>query len=219
MRATDRQPLNVQAAVRRAYWAWLLLALSVVSVASLAVDALVRELIPEGRSFWIVQPVLYVAHRQNLDSPAVVQVSGGSVALLIAVIAVSIIRNSIPRASPILELTGALILGGALANLVEVATTGSVTDFFGIRGSGGIYSAGDLALDIGVALFPLTVFKLLARISRRRTAVTAGAAAYLIVVVVGLTDSRSFGVVILTTIVLVVSGAVLLVRPLPSRLT
>ena len=219
MRATDRQPLNVQAAVRRAYWAWLLLALSVVSVASLAVDALVRELIPEGRSFWIVQPVLYVAHRQNLDSPAVVQVSGGSVALLIAVIAISIIRNSIPRASPILELTGALILGGALANLVEVATTGSVTDFFGIRGSGGIYSAGDLALDIGVALFPLTVFKLLARISRRRTAVTAGAAAYLIVVVVGLTDSRSFGVVILTTIVLVVSGAVLLVRPLPSRLT
>ena len=205
--------------MRRAYWAWLLLALSVVSVASLAVDALVRELIPEGRSFWIVQPVLYVAHRQNLDSPAVVQVSGGSVALLIAVIAVSIIRNSIPRASPILELTGALILGGALANLVEVATRGSVTDFLGIRGSGGIYSAGDLAFYVGVALFPLTVFKLVARMSRRRTAVIAGAAAYLIVVVVGLTDSRSFGVVILTTIVLAASGAVLLVRPLPPRPT
>jgi len=218
-RASDRQTLNVQAAVRRGYWAWLLLPLSLVSVTCLVLDAFVRELIPESRSFWIVQPVLYVAHWQNLDSPASVEVSVGTIALLMAVVAVRIIRTRSPRASLVLELTAALMLGGALANLVEVATIGSVTDFVGIRGSGGIYSSGDLAFDVGAALLPLTAFKVAATMSRRRTALIAGAAAYLTVIVVGLTDPRSFGVVILATIIVVASGTVLLVRPLQSRLT
>lgn len=144
------------AGVGRAAWAWLLIPLSVIFAATLGIDALVREWIPEGRSFWIVQPVLYVAHRQSLDSPAALALPVGGAALAFAAVLVLMIRQRSPGASPILEITAALVLGGVLANLVEVGAFGSVTDFLGIRGSGGIYSAGDLAFDLGVALFPIT---------------------------------------------------------------
>jgi hypothetical protein len=137
--------------------------MSLVAAASLAVDALVRAWFPVGRSFWIFQPVLYIAHWQNLDSPPAVALPVGGALIAIALVLVRGIRRGLPRSSPILELTAALVLGGALANAVEVLTVGSVTDFLGIRGSGGIYSASDIAFDVGVALLPLTAFKVAAR--------------------------------------------------------
>jgi hypothetical protein len=186
--------------------------MSLVAAASLAVDALVREWIPVGRSFWIIRPVLYVAHGQNLDSPPAVALPVGGAAIAIALVLVRGIRRGSPHASLILELTAALMLGGALANAVEVLAVGSVTDFLGIRGSGGIYSASDIAFEVGVALFPLTAFKVAEPVSRRRTALLAGAFAYLVVIVIAVTNPRSFGVAILATIIAVISSTVALLR-------
>jgi hypothetical protein len=200
------------AGVGRAAWAWLLIPLSVIFAATLGIDALVREWIPEGRSFWIVQPVLYVAHRQSLDSPAALALPVGGAALAFAAVLVLMIRQRSPGASPILEITAALVLGGVLANLVEVGAFGSVTDFLGIRGSGGIYSAGDLAFDLGVALFPITAYKVAASISLHRTALVAGAIAFLVVVAIAVANPRSFGVAVLAAVMVAVSSTVLLVR-------
>jgi len=202
--------------VSRAFWTRLLLQLSLVSVATLAIDALVREWIPGGRTFWIIQPVLYIAHGQNLDSPPALALPVGGAALAFAIVFVRIIRIRSPQASPILELTAALVLGGVLANFVEIVTVGSVTDFLGIRGSGGIYSAGDVAFDVGIALVPITAFKVATPLSRRRTALLAGAFAYLFAILIAVSNPRSFGVAILVTIIVVVSTTVLLVQ---SRIT
>jgi lipoprotein signal peptidase len=198
--------------IRGAHWVWLVVPLAFVAAASLAVDALVREWIPQGQSFWIFRPVLYFAHGQNLDSPEAVALPLGGAAIAFAFVLVRSIQRNSPPASRILELTAALCLGGALANLVEVLATRSVTDFLGIQGSGGIYSAGDVAFDVGVALFPLTAFKVVAPISRRRNALLAVAFAYLVVILIAITNPRTFGVAILATIIVAASSTFLVVR-------
>jgi lipoprotein signal peptidase len=211
MSTIDRLAVVASAGVGRAAWAWLLLPLSVISAVTLGIDALVREWIPEGQSFWIIRPILYMAHRQNLDSPAALALPVAGAALAFAAVLVLMVRQRSPSASPILELTAALVLGGVLANLVEVGAFGSVTDFLGIRGSGGIYSAGDLAFDFGVALFPLTAYKVAVPISHHRTALLVGAIGFLVVIAIALMNPRSFGVAILATIIVAVSSTVLLV--------
>jgi signal peptidase (SPase) II len=217
MQTSHRPAITAPAGMSRPYWALLLVPLSLVSAASLAVDAWVREWIPEGRSFWIVQPVLYMAHGQNLDTPPAVSLPVGGAAIVFMVVLVRLIRIRNPSASPILELTAALVLGGAFADAVEVVANGSVTDFLGIRGSGGIYSASDVAFDLGVALFPLTTFKVAEPISRRRTALIAGAFAYLVVIAIALMNPRSIGVAFLATTIVVVSSTVLLIRSRSSE--
>lgn len=56
------------------------------------------------------------------------------------------------------ELVGGLFIGGALANLLEAQTLGSVTDFLEIDTSG-IFSAGDIGMEVATSLFPIAAIQ------------------------------------------------------------
>jgi lipoprotein signal peptidase len=212
MHLSDRAAVEARGGSRRAQWAWLLASLSGVCAVALAVDAGVRQWAPDHESFWIVQPVVYIARGQNLDSPVALSLLGGGAALAFGVVLVRLLRRLSPRASHILELTAGLVLGGALANDIEIVVVGSVTDFLGIRGSGGIYSAGDLAIDFGLAISPLAAFVIAAPVASGRSAVLAGGGAYLTVIGIAIMNPRSFGVFILATAVVTISATVLYLR-------
>jgi hypothetical protein len=193
--------------LRGSYWTWLFGPLLAVSAISLVSDAWVRGAIPLGRRFWVVEPVLYIAHGQSVDTPPGVAVAVAAIVFPTTVIVVRFLRRSEPTTPLTLELVAAAFLGGGLSNIIEVIATGSVTDFVGIRGSGGIYSAGDLGLFLGIAFFPIVVFAVTSQMARFQIAVLIGAAAYLLVFVGYVTDPRTFGVAILATIIVVFRGA------------
>ena len=81
-----------------------------------------------------------------------------------------------------------LIIGGELANRVEIVIRNAVTDYVGIQPLGIVLSAGDLFLSVGFALVPITF----ARFADGPVArVLVGGAVYLALVSLGLIRSDS----------------------------
>lgn len=181
-------------------WAKVLAPIGLVASIALGLGALIRAWSPVGKSVWLLDPLLYLRHGQNLDKPEAIVLPLGAAAIVLGALILLRVRDRLPKASRILEVTGALLLGGALANLVEVAALGSVTDFFGIRGSG-IYSSGDIAFDLGLAVVPVATFKITSPMHGKRLALIASAITYVAITGVQLTDPRGFPVAILATIV------------------
>ena len=100
-----------------------------------------------------------------------------------------------------MEVLTGLLLGGGAANAVEALTLGGVTDFIGVR-TAGIYSAGDVALDLGVALIPLTVWQ---AIGAHRLRIVVGTAAVAPVILLAVSGSRT-GILVAYLTVLVAAA-------------
>src|SRR2546430_1738970 len=127
-----------------------------VCICSLTMGSLIRQYVGTGRSFWIVDSLLYIAHTEHGTAvPA-----WGIAALVVSLTAGALLLVTIHRTgrsyAGVPEILLAMVLGGSLANILELVMRGSVTDFFGIhfRG-GGVYSSGDIAIGIGGAFLPI----------------------------------------------------------------
>ena len=77
------------------------------------------------------------------------------------------VRASSLGLSALPEVVAGLFLGGGLANALEAQLFGSVIDFLGIHLSG-IYSAGDIAMNIGSPLLPFAVVQVAQAQNRSR---------------------------------------------------
>lgn len=131
-------------------WIQLGTAAVLTCLASLIVGFLVRRTVTDA--FWVVRPVLYftrVEHMVGQEHQALFWV-----AAVVAIGVLVVLYRIHPSAAATLSVVGGLMVGGTAANHVEAAVLGGVTDFIGIR-TVGIYSAGDMAIDVGMALIPV----------------------------------------------------------------
>ena len=142
-------------------WIELAAISSVTCLASLLLGFLVRRGLTEA--FWVVRPVLYVTWVEHVVEPKYQAFAWAQTAVFTIVLSILIyaVRNSEPRLRITLSVIGGLMVGGSFANHIEAAAVGGVTDFIGIR-TVGIYSAGDIGIDVGVALLPIAAVNLAA---------------------------------------------------------
>ena len=122
------------------------------------------------------------------------------------------VRASCPGLSALPEVVASLLLGGGLANALEAQLFGSVTDFLGIHLSG-IYSAGDIAMNIGSSLLPIAVVQVAQAQNRsRRRVLQIGTIFFLAVVLVGVV-TQNYALAVLVTLVTAASVAISLGKP------
>ena len=132
-----------------------------VSTVLVAADQLTKSLVVSsflpGESVWIARPLLHLTYVQNTG--AAFGLLKGQQALFLAmsglVIAVIARELLIRRAMAARVLWGcALILGGALGNVMDRARLGYVIDFIGV-GIWPLFNIADSAISIGVGLLLL----------------------------------------------------------------
>jgi signal peptidase II len=133
-----------------------------------ATKALIRSKLPLHDSVNLVPGMLDITHVRNTGAafgmlndvhfpykPAVMVLIA-----VLALIAVAMYAMTLPREQRIARLGLALILGGAIGNLIDRATAGYVVDFVDVYWRGihfWAFNAADSAITIGVALMLLDV--------------------------------------------------------------
>jgi lipoprotein signal peptidase len=173
----------------------------------------VRHQLTLGQVIWLVRPVLYVRHVQNGDVlPALVSIAFLALGALMFVVR-GFLRPSGSGSSRLLDSVLGLVLGGALANQLEVLIIGSVTDFIGIR-TIGVGSAGDLLMDVGLSLGPVAVARFEEGISRRAFNC---ALVYAVVVAIALVGQPRFELVVMATAVTGIGTAIWLIHLIRGR--
>ncbi len=126
---------------------WVVLGSFGVSIASaLAVDALVTTRVPVVGSLAGLQKTYNPGIAFGVHLPPYVQ--EGLVLLALVLVAVTALRTA---KTTVQRLGFGLIVGGALANLLDRAMDGYVTDFFQI-GSFYIFNVADSCITVGVAV-------------------------------------------------------------------
>ena len=168
---------------------------------SLGLGALIRSRIPIGQGVWIVQPVMYVVHVHTAELSLVSVLITGAVVICGFAVVVGSLPRLAGRRLVALELMAALLIGGALANTSEAIAFGTVTDFLGIRGARGIYSAGDVAIALAASLFPVVAWDVAKTSHKRLVPFVVGATAYIVVALLGLSSPERFPITVLVTIV------------------
>ena len=171
------------------------LSIAVMSAAtSLIVSAIVRRELVLNQGFWVVEPVLYVrlVEHGGPDSFRWFAV----VAFLAAALVITWLWSTSFKPDGVTDVAIGLLAGGALANVVEIATLGAVTDFVGIR-TAGIFSPGDLAMTVGFGLMPFAVYHGASHLNRsRRIGWTAAVCGLLIFLGLVVPDRRAIGYVV-----------------------
>ena len=211
-----RQQTGVLTWVARAKHAWPVALTVSVCVLALATGAIVRREFRLGQGFWIVQPVLYLAHSEHRADSVPWELVAFLPVLVVALIWT--VRRVDRPLRPVPELLTAIALGGVLANVAEVLARASVTDFLGVHGpNGGLYSAGDIAINTGVALIPVAGFALIRPEHGTVTGLLAGGALSAAAILLAVVLPNRLGLAFLVTIVAMAAVASLATRTLLSK--
>lgn len=124
---------------------------------------LVRTMIPFGHSWspwsWL-EPYVRLVHWQNTGAAfGMFQRFGAVFAVLAIIVAIGILYYypQVPRKEWAMRLAMAMMLGGALGNLVDRLTIGTVTDFISI-GTFAVFNVADACISVGTALLILAVW-------------------------------------------------------------
>ena len=124
---------------------------------------LVRTLLPLGRS-WSPWPWLYpyarIVHWNNTGAAFGMFQSLGFVFTILAfLVALAILYYfpRVPRTEWAIRLAMCLQFSGAVGNLIDRLTQGTVTDFISL-GSFAVFNVADASISVGVALLILTVW-------------------------------------------------------------
>ena len=136
----------------RARWPWL------VSLLTLGADQLTKHLLVgafvPGESIPLLHPVIYLTYVQNTGAAFGLfkgqqMLFVGLTLLIITWIGWELLTQ--PAMAPIASWSSALILGGAIGNLMDRVRLGYVIDFLDLR-VWPVFNVGDSAITIGVTL-------------------------------------------------------------------
>ena len=160
----------------------------------MSLGALVRQQLSLEQGVWLVPPYLYIRHVEHVLGE--VPILNVLMFIFAAGILTVLIARLQTRVSMLVIAAAALILGGDGGNLAELVARVAVTDYVGINPIG-TFSAGDLAMDIGLSLMPVAVA---AREQDLRARVAVGGGAYLVIALVGLLTEHIFEPALLTVV-------------------
>jgi signal peptidase II len=124
---------------------------------------LVRTLIPLGDSWapWVwLAPYARIVHWQNTGAAfGMLQGFNLVFSILALVVAVAILYYfpRVPRSEWLIRLAMAMQLGGAVGNLIDRLTQGTVTDFLSV-GSFAVFNVADACISVGTALLIFAVW-------------------------------------------------------------
>jgi signal peptidase II len=124
---------------------------------------LVRTLIPFGESWspwqWL-EPYARIVHWQNTGAAfGMFQRFGMVFTVLAFVVAIAILYYfpQVPRNEWVMRLAMAMMLGGAVGNLIDRLTQGTVTDFISV-GTFAVFNVADACISVGTAILILAVW-------------------------------------------------------------
>jgi hypothetical protein len=193
---------------------WFGATVSLTCLVCLGFGLLIREHFRAGYSSWLIEPVLYLArdqHRSRLFSflpPTWLLIGLWLAMCALAVLLIRTIHRDRPGLSILPDVMVGLFVGGSLANVIEVFSMGSVTDFLGIHWLG-VFSAGDIAIDAAASLAPIAAAQIVwARNRTSKRALQTGAVFAAAVAIYGAVGGHDYLIVVLVTLV-AAAGAVL----------
>lgn len=133
---------------------------AVACVVVLAADVLTKALstsgLQDGRT--VDLPLgMRLEHGENSGVAFGLLAGSGVVLLVVAVAALGLIL-CLARSRPATAMPGALVFGGALANLIDRAGDGAVTDFIDL-GPWPSFNLADVAITVGVTLLALALMR------------------------------------------------------------
>jgi signal peptidase II len=124
---------------------------------------LVRSLIPFGESWspwqWL-EPYARIVHWQNTGAAfGMFQRYGLLFTVLAFVVAIAILYYfpQVPRNEWVMRLAMAMMLGGAVGNLIDRLTQGTVTDFVSV-GTFAVFNVADACISVGTAILIFAVW-------------------------------------------------------------
>jgi signal peptidase II len=124
---------------------------------------LVRTLIPFGKSWspwtWL-EPYVRIVHWQNTGAAfGMFQRYGMVFTVLAFVVAIAILYYfpRVPRNEWAIRLAMAMMLGGAVGNLIDRLIQGTVTDFVSL-GTFAVFNVADACISVGTAILILAVW-------------------------------------------------------------
>jgi len=187
----------------------------VICAVCLGGNFLVRLQLQEGQGFWVFPPVLYIRHIEHVAAGQPWGTAATAATLLAGILVLRTIQRTARMVSVWPELVLTFAMGGAIANLLEVYSRGSVTDALGVHvAAGGVYSAGDVAIGIGVSMLPAAAFGLVAPARGTIAGLIAGAIAYGSIVLFALVVPRRLGLAFLASGTGIATIAALVARTL-----
>jgi signal peptidase II len=124
---------------------------------------LVRTLIPFGESWspwqWL-EPYIRLVHWQNTGAAfGMFQRFGMVFTVLAFIVSIAILYYypQVPRNEWAIRLAMAMMLGGAVGNLIDRLTLGTVTDFISL-GTFAVFNVADACISVGTAILILAVW-------------------------------------------------------------
>jgi signal peptidase II len=151
--------------LKKYFWDYVFL-LSIAGVI-VAVDQwtkyLVRTLIPFGESWspWLwLEPYARIVHWQNTGAAfGMFQGFGLVFTILAFIVSIGILYYfpQVPRNERLMRLAMAMMLGGAVGNLIDRLTIGTVTDFISL-GTFAVFNVADACISVGTAILILAVW-------------------------------------------------------------
>jgi signal peptidase II len=124
---------------------------------------LVRTLIPLGTSWspwqWL-EPYARLVHWQNTGAAfGMLQGFGLVFTILAFIVAIGILYyyRQVPHSEWLMRLAMAMMLGGAVGNLIDRLTQGTVTDFISV-GTFAVFNVADASISVGTALLIFAVW-------------------------------------------------------------
>ena len=124
---------------------------------------LVRTLIPFGKSWspWLwLEPYARIVHWQNTGAAfGLLQNFGVVFTILAFLVAIAILYYfpRVPRSEWAMRLAMVMQLGGAVGNLIDRLTQGTVTDFISV-GSFAVFNVADASISVGTTILILAVW-------------------------------------------------------------
>jgi signal peptidase II len=124
---------------------------------------MVRTLIPFGQSWspwsWL-EPYLRIVHWQNTGAAfGMFQRYGMVFTVLAFIVSIGILYYypQVPRNEVAMRLAMAMMLGGALGNLIDRLTQGTVTDFVSV-GTFAVFNVADACISVGTLILILALW-------------------------------------------------------------
>lgn len=141
---------------KRTWIAFIATAVGVVAVDQIT-KALIRGAMQVGDSFPLIDGVLWCTHVHNTGAAFGMFRGQRLPLILIALAVVLVIGYAVVRLRPTstwARLALALVMGGAVGNLVDRVVSGGVTDFFDL-GWFPVFNVADISLDVGAAILAI----------------------------------------------------------------
>lgn len=151
--------------MKRNFWdyVFLLSIASVIVILDQWTKQIVRTLIPFGESWspwsWL-EPYARLVHWQNTGAAfGMFQQFGIVFAVLAFIVSIAILYYypQVPHEEWVMRLAMAMMLGGAVGNLIDRLTIGTVTDFISV-GTFAVFNVADACISVGTVILILAVW-------------------------------------------------------------